>query len=572
VSRRRFLGWALGATAAAACGAPSSNSGPLRGATSTSPTSGGPIATLAVEGEPRTLVPVIGGGPGTAAEHLFDLVHQSLVTYDDEARPVPRLARELPSLERGTWRVFDDGTMETVWRLRPDVRWHDGAPFTADDVIFSWRLLNDPALAVSSRRVVRLIESIESPDPLTVVMRWRGRYAFADQLTGFDLAILPSHLLEASYELRREQLSNHPYWRSEFIGLGPYRVQRWPTGSTIELRAFDDYFLGRPSIDTMFVRFIPDDNSAMAAVLSGSVDIVLPRRGVLGIVRSIRDRWSSSQEGVLSIIPGYSWVFLAPQFQGPQPEELMDLRIRQALAHALDRSTIAEVVTGDRLLASDVWVPVGDARYDAIASGLTRYAYSPSRARELFREVGWRQEAADDVLVKGGRRFELELTTTPGLDRAAAVIAEQWRAVGVVVNERVLAANAQSDRQLRATYGGVELAAGSPGLALVDSRLHSTNVPEVSTQFAGMNRGHYVNPQVDSLLDRLWVTLDRSERESLEREVARLMSNDLALDGLFFYPSMTMVRSQIRGTRPPRTAAPTGRLLMTWNAHQWTKA
>src|SRR5947209_14762151 len=127
-----------------------------------------------------------------------------------------------------------------------------------------------------------------------------------------------------------------------------------------------------------------------------------------------------------------------------------------ALAHAIDRAALAEAVIGDRALASDLWLPVSDPHYRTLAEGAPHYEYSPERARDLFREAGWRRETSDDVLVKQGRRFEVELTTTTGLDRVAALVAESWRNIGVAVKETVLSLGAVTDRQVRAGFAGIE--------------------------------------------------------------------------------------------------------------------
>jgi peptide/nickel transport system substrate-binding protein len=526
---------------------------------------------VAVAGEPRTLVPSVAGMPGNTTEHLFELIHQSLMTYDDQAQPVARVAKALPSFEDGSWRVFDDGTMETVWRLRDDVFWHDGRPLTAEDVIFSWNVFNDTALPIASRRVARLIDTVTAPDANTAVMHWRSRYAFADQISGFDLTLLPAHILQTAFDLRREQLAGHPYWRSEFIGLGPYKVDRWPPGSSIELTAFDRYFLGPPRTDEVSVRFLPDDSTAMAAVLAGNVDVVLPRRAVHGVVQSVRERWTNDGAGVLSVLPGFSWMFLSPQFAGPQADELQDARIRMALAHAIDRGAVAEAVIGDRSLASDLWLPASDPRYGSLAEGIPHYEFSPERARDLFRESGWRRETSDDVLVKQGRRFEIELTTTTGYERVGALVAESWRNVGVAVKETVLSLGAVTDRQGRAGFAGVELAAGIPNLALLDARLHSSNMPSPENAYVGGNRGHYASRELDALFDKLWVTIERSDQEAIERDIARHIQTELPIIGLLFYPAMAMVRREVRNTRVPRTVSPVGRLSMTWNAHEWEK-
>ncbi len=566
-SRRRFLGLLAGGLAAA-CGVPSTTPS---GITGSAGARSGREVVVAVPAEPRTLVPSVAGMPGGPAEHLFELVHQSLMTFDDQAQPIPRVASALPSLDDGTWRIFADGTMETVWQLRDDVVWHDGRPFTAEDVIFSWNVFNDTSLPIATRRVARLIDGMTAPDANTVVMHWRSRYAFADQISGLDLTLLPAHLLQTSFDLRREQFAGHPYWRSEFVGLGPYRVERWPPGSSIELAAFDRYFLGPPRVDEVSVRFLPDDSTTMAAVLGGNIDIVLPRRAAHGVIQSVRERWTSDGAGVLSILPGFSWMYLSPQFSGPQPEELRDIRIRMALAHAIDRAAVAEATIGDRSLASDLWIPVSDPRYRAIAGDAPHYEFSPERARDLFRDAGWRRETSDDVLVKQGHRFEVELTTTTGSERVSALVAESWRNVGIAVKETVLALGAVTDRQSRAGFSGVELANGVPNLALLDGRLQSANMPGPENGFVGANRGHYASRELDALFDKLWVSLERSEQESVERDIARHVLTELPIIGLFFYPAMAMVRREVHNTRVPRTVSPVGRLSMTWNAHEWEK-
>lgn len=521
--------------------------------------------------EPRTLIPSIGSDGGGPAEHLFEVVHQSLVTYDPRGHPLPRVAEALPSLENGSWRVAPDGTMETVWRLREGVRWHDGRPITAADVVFSWRVFNHTAVPVASRRVARLIESAEALDQHTVLFRWRSRYPFANQLSGFDLTLLPSHLLEASFDLRPQQLAGHPYWQASFVGLGPYRVARWIAGSSLELQPFEGYFLGRPSARHISVRFLPDDNAAMAAVLGGSVDLMLPRKAALGIVRGVRQQWATGTEGTLSIIPAYSWVFLSPQFLSPEPLELRDIRFRQALAYALDRRAIAETIAGDPDLAEEFWIPNADARKEAVTNGVPRTAYMPDRSLDLLRELGWRKEGTDDVLVRQGQRLELELTTTSEWYLPAALVAEYWRQVGLGMRESVVSLANIWDRQSRSTYPGVELAGGAPSLALLDSRLRAANAPSAENLWIGANRGHYASRQMDALFDRLWQSLAPREVDAAERDIARWVAEELPVIGLFFHPAMTMARPAIRKVKAPEAVTPAGRLFFSWNAHEWEK-
>jgi ABC-type transport system substrate-binding protein len=204
-----------------------------------------------------------------------------------------------------------------------------------------------------------------------------------------------------------------------------------------------------------------------------------------------------------------------------------------------------------------------------MTAGLARYPYDPARARDLFREAGWRRETADDVLVKQGRRFELEIVTTAEWERAGAAVAELWREAGVSVRENVLSRSAALDRQARASYSGVELTAAPPSMAFIDARLNGANVPTAETQWVGSNRGHYTSTQIDGLLDRFWTTPDPSQRQRTEQEVGQLLATELPLMGLFFYPAMAAARHTLQGLRLPVTSGPLGQSSATWNAHQW---
>src|SRR5439155_10610616 len=198
---------------------------------------------------------------------------QSLVTRDPMGNALPRVARALPSLTDGTWRLLPDSTMETTWELRDDVAWHDGQPFTASDVLFSWRLFNHTAVPVVSRRVAHLIDSVEVVDPRHITLHWTQPYAFANQLSAFDLTLLPAHLLEPNLELAPQQIAGNPYWQASFVGLGPFRLVHWYAGTSLELDAVANYFLGRPRVDHISVRFVTAYNSAMASSITGTVDV-----------------------------------------------------------------------------------------------------------------------------------------------------------------------------------------------------------------------------------------------------------------------------------------------------------
>jgi peptide/nickel transport system substrate-binding protein len=547
------------------CGFPG---GPGDGAGVGSGTPPGHIV-LAVAGEPRTLVPSVGAEGIGPADHLFEILHQSLVSYDSDGQPIARVAEAMPSIDDGTWRLLPDGTMETEFRLREGVQWHDGRPLTVDDIAFSWRVFNSSAVPVVSRRAARLIESVSSPSPRTVVFKWRSHYAFANQLSGFDLTLLPSHLLEASFDLRASQIAGHPYWQAAFVGLGPYKLSRWIAGSSLELDPIPTYFLGRPRADHMSVRFMVDDSSAMAALLSGNLDLILPRKAALGIMQSGR-QWEMDGRGSVVTLPTH-WAFLAPQFATPQPPDLLDPRLRQALALSIDRRAIADALVGQASLGSNLWIPPADPRYRRIADAVSAYDFNRERAAALFREAGWRQEGVDGGLMNRGNRLDLDVLVAAEWYPAATLIGDYWRQMGVGVNENVVALGNTFDRQARASYSGFELTAALPGMPLLESRLRSTNVPLAENLYVGANRGHYASAQMDQLLDRFWQAVDPSPRQELEADIARLVADDLPMIGIYFHPAMSLVVANVHGVKAPVASPVADRALLSWNAHEWEK-
>ena len=262
---------ALLAMGACAPASPSRFAGPEgaeRGPSKTSPK----VLTLAMGKEPDAwntdLVRVTRGGGIT---FLTLVVHNKLTVEAEAFAYVPQLAVEQISVEKGTWRINPDKTMTTTWRIHQNVKWHDGVPFTSDDLMFTFNVMKDPEVPNTVGAGLRILQAAEQPDPYTFVIHWAGPYVNADQAPW--LFPMPKHLLEDAYRRDRASFPSHPWMTTEFVGLGAYRLARWERGSYIEFARFDDYFKGRPPFDTVVMRFMGDENGMIAAVLAGQVDL-----------------------------------------------------------------------------------------------------------------------------------------------------------------------------------------------------------------------------------------------------------------------------------------------------------
>lgn len=207
-----------------------------------------------------------GGGIGTA------LFQESLTGRDNRGLIVPRLSSQLPELNTPSWRVFADGRMETIYRLRPGLSWHDGAPLTADDFVFTWHVYTVPETG-AFQTPQRFIENVIALDEGTVLFRWNQFTIMAGSVGGGHSGFLPlpRHILEAAWGQGQDPKGfvAHSYFKTDYIGQGPYRLERWEPGAFMEGRAFDGYALGRPRIERVRILFLSSRETLLASFLAG---------------------------------------------------------------------------------------------------------------------------------------------------------------------------------------------------------------------------------------------------------------------------------------------------------------
>ncbi len=288
--------------------------------------------------EPPTIEPSMGAGLGNREISAMTSAFLAILAPGDE--PLPYLAEELPSLEKGTWRVLPDGQMETTYRLRSQATWHDGHPLTADDFVFGRQLHLDPELPIRFAELDRRIREMRAVDDTTLYILWREPFFRAGAVTGPYLAPLPRHALGDLASNGREAFVNGPHWREGFLGAGPYRIERWEPGVELELRAHDGFVLGRPAIDRIVLKFIADVNVVLANLLSGAVDVGISGRLNMAQTTTLEQ---SGWGGRTEYWPGIPR-FLEFQTRdwGDLRSEVLNVRVRRAAAHAIDRQAIVD--------------------------------------------------------------------------------------------------------------------------------------------------------------------------------------------------------------------------------------
>ena len=467
---------------------------------------------IGLSADPGSLDPHYDNFP--AANQIALHIFEPLVMQDEHQLLRPALAT--------AWRAVDERTWE--FKLRAGVRFHDGSPFTADDVVFSLdRLAKVPNAPSPFTHFARQILEIEVPDPLTI----RFRTASPAPLLPRDLSSIRILSRKAASGPAPEGKTTEELNRGDgLVGTGPFRFQSWARGRQLMLARNDDYWGPKPAWIRVAFYPLPDAAIRMAALGSGDVDFIEnpPQADLPRLRRDERLRVVTATSNRLIYLhldhrgepsPGI------PDTGGKNP--LKDRRVREALSLALDRSAlVTQIMAGDAIPAADLLpVPMFGAREAVVPA-----APNPEQARRLLADAGY----------PGG--FSLTLGSPNGRYlndvRVAEAVAAQWTAIGI--KTRVEASQPQAFFQNRdahrysAYLAGWSTAAGEAGDAL--RALVAT--PDRERGLGGSNRGRYSNQAVDTLLIEALSTLDDVRRRALLSEASRLALDDHALLPLYF--------------------------------------
>ena len=506
----------------------------------------------------------IGDFPGVVGRDggAGGFVHDYLVVQDSRDAWIGRLAEQI-SVDNGTWRLNADGTMDTIWKLHPNVKWHDGTPFTSEDMMFTYTLFKDPELPSRYGDALKLMRSAEAPDPHTFIVHWTGPYASANQAPALNP--VPKHLLENLYLTDKANFGDTTRFHRDFVGLGPYKMMKWESGSHIEFQRFDDYFLGRPPLDTVILRFITDSNTVVANLLTGTVDMVFHKDTVdVEAATEVQQRWQGTGHQV-KFIPSARVISVEIQYRKEFARPTVGLTerdVRHALLHAVDREALSEAVSHGLSPVADSWVAPNNELAPVVAPSMPRYPYDVNRAQQLLAQAGWTR-GSDGILVhsSNGERFEFDLWNRFALLKDQAILADSWKQLGIQANIKQLPV--ARDRELEATLNGGQMMDQTITDYTYNLRVGTANIATAANRWTGRNLGAYSNPRVDELLNRLLVTIDAREAANIHRDVAREAFTDLALLPLYFQVTPMILREGVTG--------PEGGTNVIWNFHQWDK-
>jgi peptide/nickel transport system substrate-binding protein len=506
--------------------------------------------TLAIRGEPFTLSQSINGGAsGSVAgvDDLEDFIQAGLVTENGQKQLVPRLAEAVPSLDNGLWKLLPDGRMETTWVIKEGATWHDGTPLTTDDLLFTLEVGRDPDIAALHNAAFKYVESITARDPHTVTVFWSQPYIDADRMWGPEFAMpLPKHILENAYRSDKASFTELPYWTSEFIGTGPYRVDEYVQGGHLILHAYDQFVLGRPKIDQIEVKFINDPNVIIANVLSGTVDVTLGRGLSLEQTQPALEQWGAGRQELLF----ESWNAYYPQFVNPDPSVIADVQFRRALMHAVDRQQLAQAIQFGQVPVAEGFPSPDDPYYAAVQDSIVHYPYDVRAAMQLIEGLGYAKGADGFYHDASGTKLAVETRSTDGdavRRKLLLAVADFWKQLGVDTETVIIPRQRAIDREYRNTRPGFELTR-QPNDFHDRSlrRFYSSEAAMPANDFSGSNRARYMNPELDGLIDRFFVTMSQAQRVPIAQQIVHHLSENLVTLPMFYAVSPYLITNRLQ--------------------------
>ncbi len=459
---------------------------------------------LAIGSNPGKLNPLLAtdSASGEIAGWIFD----ALVAYDKEGRIEPRMVE--------SYRFADERTL--IFKLRRDIRWSDGVPFTADDVLFTYRLINSPKIFTPYTSEFRYVQSVTAPDPYTVVVKYKEPYFKA--LETWLTAIVPRHILEKEEDIMTSRFNQHP------IGTGPYILKGFEISKDITLHANPDYFRRRPGIDKIVYHFMPDPSTQFLMLRSHKLDVggLTP----LQLERQIDEDFRSYYRIYEKLSQSYTYLgfnLKVKKFQDP--------RVREALSLAIDRQELVDILFfGHGRVCNGPFMPGTFAYNDNIKAPRPDL----KKARSLLEAAGYDRSHP--------LTFEIVTNSNnPIRVYATQIIQHQLARAGVKVRIRTMEWQAFLNTVVMPKkFEAVILGWGLGLMPDAYSIWHSEGAKK-----GGFNFISYKNEKVDALIKAAERTVDREKLGKIYREIFALIVHDNPYLFLYIPDSITVVNREI---------------------------
>jgi peptide/nickel transport system substrate-binding protein len=506
---------------------------------------GGRILMLTDIGEAESANPMLTNSTVSSNRHAL-LFNSLTANNPDNGLLFPDLALELPTKENGG--ISADGLTYTM-KLRKDVKWHDGSPFTSKDVVFTYNtVLNKDLASPRYSETATRVAAISAPDDYTVVFKLKQ--VNAAFLSGM-LYIVPESILG---KVAVADIKTHPFSIGDpkaTIGTGPWKLQEWVKDDHVTYAKHTAYFRGEPALDQLVVKVIKDNTVVTQQLKTGELDvgtITAPEFEAMGKEKTLNTYHYDA----------YSVTYIGFQLDETRSKLVLDKRVRQAMAYAIDRDSLIKAIRFGLATVAVGTEPTPSWAYAPDQIKL-KYPYDPKKAEQLLDEAGW-AKGADGIRAKDGQRMSFTLWVQAGAtqnEQYATAIQKLWKTVGI---------EATPKSEERATF--VSRYADKHDFDVILAGFGLDPDPDQYAFFAtesyqgGFNRPKYSNPAVDKLLSAARTELDQTKRKQLYIDAQNILVEDLPYFFFEFPQSLVGQNKRVHNRFPNAVNT-------AWNSHTW---
>lgn len=473
----------------------------------------------------------------TASGSINGLVFNGLVKYNAKIQLIGDLAEK--------WEVSKDGLV-FLFHLRKNVRWHDGKPFTAEDVLYTYERLVDPEVKTPYSSNYDKVKKVEIVNPYTIRVTYKE--PFVPALESWGMGIVPKHIFDGA---KGKAFNEHPA-NKQPTGTGPYKFKEWKVDEKIVLEANPDYFEGKPHIARYLFRIIPDNAVEFLELRNKSIDTMI-------LTPDQYHAYPEFFQGYKKFrFPRAVYTYLGFNLAHPL---FQNKNLRLAIAHALNKKELVQgVLLGMGQAATGPFLPLSWA----FEPGIKDFDYQPELAENILKQEGWRDSNGDGILDKNGKSFEFTLMTNQGNKMralSAEIIQRQLRKVGIKMNIRIVEWSTfikkfVDKHDFEAILLGWALSPDPDAYGI----WHSSQKKEGQYNFVS-----YANPEVDRLLERGRKTFDLNERKMIYKKMHRIVHDDIPYIFLFYPDYLPVVQERFQGPE----IAPLSSFSFAWDFDKW---
>lgn len=482
----------------------------------------------ALSGEPVSLQPLYGYSDGASCEVIIHLFPPLVRKLEDPENPGH--AKLMPVLAE-SWHFEENGKI-LVFKLREGVHWHDGPEVTTEDVIFTYQKAIDPHTKTIVHYAFSRIDTVIALDKYRFKVFYKEPFVYA--VYRWDIGVLPKHILQGK-DINTDPFNRHP------VGYGMFKFVSWTPNEQIVLEADENSYWGRPYLDRMIFRIIPESAVQILELKAGNLDLVTR----LHTTQFMRDLVGPEVEQNVKKYE-YNDTFMYGLVFNLKVPIFQDKRVRQAIYYAIDKQSIIRGVQFGK--GRPCWGPIPPESW-AYNPNIKKYPFSPEKALELLKQAGWQDSDNDGILDKDGKPFEFTILAfqNESVLQILTIVQQQLKKIGISAKIKVVEWSvylntfvAKRNFDMCVTRGGLGVLAPDLSFEFHSSQIHDTEY----------NWATYINPELDDLIEKSLRTFDREQQKKYFFRAQEIISEDVPVIYLYMRNSMIATSKRVQGVKP----------------------